>query len=425
MTRKSFDRSIGIAFLGFIFLGLPDGLLGLAWPSIQAEFNLAPSALGAFFLASTTGFILTSLFSGVLSRRLGIRQLLIGAYSLRGLALIGVFFAPSWEVIILLGLIAGFGDGGIDTGLNVYVAGYDNPRLMNYLHAFFGVGAALGPLLMVALFSAGISWSVGFLLVGALKGLMVALLLLVPLTEVSITQEENETAASFTNTLRMPMVWMGVFAFSLCAGLEVSANQWSYTLFTEGRGIEPAAAGLWVSAYRATFTLGRFFFGFLGDRLPTSVQLRGSLLLSIFSCFLVWWNPVQAVGTVGLVLLGVAIAPQFPLLMAETVRRVGLRHAANAIGLQMGGASLGVGVLPGLTGWFIERHEVSVLPIFTRNIPLNTAALTYNPALEVVTVIFIVIALLLFILHEIMLFWVRRPAHIKFSQSKQPVRMNT
>ncbi|TVR20755.1 MAG: MFS transporter [Anaerolineaceae bacterium] len=409
MTRQSFDRSIAVAFLGFIVLGLPDGLLGLAWPSIQAQFNLPAAALGSFFVAGTIGFVTVSLFSGALSRRFGIRHLLIGAYSLRGTAMVLVFFAPSWEIIVLLGFIAGLGDGGIDTGLNLYVAGYDNPRLMNYLHAFFGLGAAFGPLLMVGLFSIGLSWTFGFLIVGMVKALMVVLLLFVRLHDVSITQPHGgEPAASLVGSMRVPMVWMGVFAFFIATGLEMNAGQWSYTLFTQGRGTDPTTAGIWISLYRAMFTVGRFFFGFIGDRGSIVLQMRGSLTLAVLASILVWSNISQTISAVGLILMGLAIAPQFPLLMAGTVRRVGLRHAANAIGLQMGGASLGVGVFPGLTGWLVQLNENAVMPLLKAPFPFDQPALRFNPALETVALVFVVMSVALFIVYELMTLAIRR-----------------
>ncbi|NJL57540.1 MFS transporter, partial [bacterium] len=244
IASKPFDRTIGIAFIAFVILGLPEGLLGLAWPSIRAEFGLTQDAIGGFLLAGTLGFLLTSFNSGYLLDRLGAGRTVMLAALLRGGAFLAIMAAPSWTAIIACNFVAGLGTGMLDAGVNTYLSGYRSTRLLNWLHACFGVGATLGPLLMDRLFSLGLSWQWGYVTVGTAQ-ISIALLVLATLARWRIEPPPQQPGDSPTGgrslspltTLRLPVVWLSIALFAVYAGIEVGAGQWSYTLFTEGRGI--------------------------------------------------------------------------------------------------------------------------------------------------------------------------------------------
>lgn len=348
-------------------MGIPGGLLGLAWPSIRDLFGLSASAIGALLLADTVGFMVTSFGSGLLMTRFGAGMALLAGSTLRGVALIFILFAPSWPALILAAFGMGLGSGVIDAGLNTYISGYRSTRLLNWLHGCFGLGATVGPLILTALFAAGFVWRWGYVLAGVIQ-LAVAVMLLLTLTRWKLHSSQGSSsepvrAASPLQTLRMPMVLLGIVTFLVYAGLEVATGQWSFSLFTEGRAIPVTTAGVWVSLYWGSFTVGRFFFGALGDRLGVTNLVRSMLALAGVGAAMLWVAPLPMFNFLGLIVIGFALAPVFPLLISVTPQLVGPRHTANAIGFQVGAASLGIAVLPWMAGVLVEQggvHQIAL-----------------------------------------------------------------
>ncbi len=153
----------------------------------------------------------------------------------------------------------------------------------------------------------------------------------------------------------MPTVWLGIALFLLASGTEHSAGQWSFTLFTQGRGVTPATAGLWVSIYWAALTVGRILYGVFANRLKPGPSVRASIIGTLAGAALIWFRGAGSVSFAGLALMGLAFAPIFPLLQLETPRRVGQDHAAYAIGLQTAAANLGHGLVPSAIGMLAQR----------------------------------------------------------------------
>jgi fucose permease len=359
-----------MAYAIFIFLGMPDGMLGVAWPSMQSTFGVALGQMGVLLLASTMGFMLTSFSIGRLFTRWSIDRFLMVSLVIRGLSLAAMGLAPNWWALVAAAFFFGIGSGAIDGGMNTYFAMNYSPRLMNWLHASFGLGATLGPLLMTALLSAGSVWRWGYIIM-ALGHAVLAVMMLVrgadwrqrPQAETE-TQQAPVERKSYRTTLSRPIVWVNIALFFFYTGTEVGAGNWAYTLFTEGRDIPVAVAGFWVSFYWASFTLGRVVFGFIADRINVVNAIRAMMGLSILGTILLWWNPVDWVSFGGLALLGFALAPVFPLLISSTPERLGIGDATNAIGFQIGAASLGIAILPGLAGALAQRTTLEIIPPF-------------------------------------------------------------
>ena len=166
MKEKSFLALILLAYVAFIALGLPDGLLGVGWPSIRGDFGIPLDALGMLLITGTSGYLISSFFSGQLIARLGVGRLLAFSCALTGAALIGNTLAPSWWMMVALGVFSGLGAGAIDAGLNTYVAANFGARLMQWLHASYGIGVTLSPLIMTVALSTLHSWRSGYHIVG-------------------------------------------------------------------------------------------------------------------------------------------------------------------------------------------------------------------------------------------------------------------
>jgi fucose permease len=324
-----------------------------------------------------------------------------------GLLLMAV--SPMWWLVIVIGFFTGLGNGMVDAGLNIYVAAHYGKREMNWLHACFGLGVTIGPLIMTAalarnydwwggLTAPGVvgladysGWRLGFVVVAVIIALLVLLIVATfrywkPIEASTHPTEEGAGGAPVRHvtagdTMRLPTFWLSIALFVAYVGLEIGVGQWSFTLFTEGRGIDPQTAGLWVSVYWGSFTIGRAFFGIF-DHWKNVVVLRACMVGSAVGALLLWLSPLGWLEFAGLVLLGFAQAPIFPLLTLDTHKRVGSAHASNAIGFQVSAAGVGVATVPGLVG-----------------------VLAQNFGLSVIAPSFLVCAILMTVLHEATLYW--------------------
>lgn len=359
-----------LAFVAFISLGMPDGLLGVAWPSIRGTFAIPLDALGMLIIASTGGYLTSSFLNGPLIARWGVGRVLAASCAMTGAALIGYTLAPGWWLMVLLGIVAGLGAGAIDAGLNTYVAAHFGAGLMQWLHASYGVGVTLGPIIMTVSLTSLNAWQPGYRLVG---GFQITLAVCFALT-LALWNSGGRAAGSedpkrltdyqtpLSQTLRQPRAWLGVLLFFLYVGAEVSLGTWTYSLLTEARGIAPAAAGLWAGSYWATFTIGRVIAGVFARRVSINALVFGGLGGALLGAILLALNPSEAVSLLAVALIGFAIAPIFPALTSGTSRRVGAQHAANAIGMQMAASGLGMAVIPSLMGVLARQISLEVVP---------------------------------------------------------------
>jgi fucose permease len=358
----------GMAVLAFVSLGLPDGVLGVAWPSLRDALGLGQAELGGLLASAMVGYLASASAGGTLVVRLGVGSLLALSSLVMMLSAIGYAAAPARPVALVAALLAGLGGGAIDAGLNTFAARRLSPRLVTWLHACYGVGAMLGPLLVTAVLASGGSWRAAYGLLAA--GLAVLTLAFTttradwdgPGAGAPATAET--AAAPLGQTLARPAVWLNLALFFLYTGLEVTAAQWSYTLFTEARGLEPRPAGLAVSAYWASLGVGRVVFGGLAARHRPDRLLRLSLIGAPAAALLLWWAPQPLVGLVGLAALGFTFAPIFPLLVAGTPARLGHRHVTHAVGLQVAVAYLGAAAVPGAAGALAAAVGLEVIPPF-------------------------------------------------------------
>ncbi|QDY07522.1 MFS transporter [Micromonospora sp. HM134] len=411
-----------LAYLAFVSLGLPDGLLGVGWPSISAEFGVPTGAVGLVLTAGTIGYLTSSVLAGFTLARLGVGRLLAGSTLLASLALTGYASAPALTVLIGCALVLGLGSGAIDSGLNAYAAGAFGPRHMNWMHAFFGLGVAIGPLVMTAMLSTGAGWRWGYAVTAAAQlALATAFALTVgawrdraggpppsapvdrtvgarpddtvvapagrpgpvdgPAGAKRVGSVDDATGAGrggsvddaavpagvrIGETLRLPAVWFGALAFAVYVAIEVSAGLYAFLLLTEGRGLPDAVAGLSVSGYWGSLFVGRVVQGLVAERLGTTRVLRGSLLGMAVGAALIALPAPGWVTVLGLVVLGFAAAPVFPLLTLSTAERVGREHADRVIGVQIGAAGIGAALIPAGLGVLLGDTSVRLLgPVLT------------------------------------------------------------
>ena len=365
-----------LAYVAFVALGLPVSLMGVAWPTLRAEFSLPLDALGVLFFSQTIGYLISSFIIARLISRFGVGSLLIFSCVVSAVAFIGYSIAPSWALIILLGAVGGFGSGVMDAGLNTYLAAEYNEGQMQWLHASFGMGATFSPLIMTASLAIFASWRPAYVFVGTVMAVMAVCFVFTrsvwkrprQLSTASPEQEGAELGlmdyhTSLWQTLLRIGTWVSILLFLLYTGAEFTLGSWTYTLFTEGRGVSPQLAGLWAGGFWATFTLGRILAGLYAHRLRVNGMMVGALVLALVGGILFWWNPITLVGVAGVLIVGFAMAPIFPGLVSSTSQRVGPRHAGNTIGIQMGAAGLGGALLPSLAGLLAARVSLETIPV--------------------------------------------------------------
>lgn len=373
MKLKQYPRLglVILAFVAFIALGLPDGLLGVGWPSIRAGFSIPLDAIGMFLTASVVGYMTSSFMSGFLLARVGVGRVLAASCFLTGLALIGFTLVPAWWMMVVLGVFSGLGAGAIDASLNTYVAAHFGEGLMQGLHASWGVGITLGPIIMTLGLTALNTWKFGYQVVG---GFQLALAVCFVLT-LAMWDQHNQPSSSDTEkkltdyqtpmgeTLRQPQVWLSMLLFVLYVGAETSLGTWTYTLLTESRGVNQTLAGLFAGSYWFTFTVGRISAGIIANRIGVNKLILGGLVGALLGTVLLVWNPSEFANVLAVAMIGLSIAPIFPALMSGTRQRVGDHYAANTIGMQMASAGLGTAIIPSLMGVLARQISLEIIPI--------------------------------------------------------------
>jgi len=356
-----------LAYLGFISLGLPDGLLGVAWPSIRAFFRIPLDTVGGLLVMFTGGYLLSSFGSGRLVARINVGRLLALSCLATSASLLGYAVAPRWWVMVVLASLAGLGAGAIDAGLNTYAATHFSPRTVNWLHAFYGVGATTGPLIITSVLMAQRPWQWGYGVVGIWQ-LLLALSfgLTYRLWSPCAPAQDTPTPAptqrtSARSTLRLPVVWLSIGVFFIYTRLEAATGTWAYSLFTEARRIPASTAGMWISVYWGSLTLGRLLSGIVVGFLPVGLFLRCCIIGIALGAGAISLNLSSLLSFLGLALIGLACAPIFPSLIAMTPGRLGDVHTANGVGFQIAAAVLGQSLLPAGIGVLASKLSLEIV----------------------------------------------------------------
>ena len=373
-TKSRFLQKIGLvllAYIAFISLGMPDGLMGVGWPSIRNGFNVPLDSLGLFMFASTTGYLTSSFMSGFFLRKIGIGGVLSASCALTGLALFSYTFVPFWWMMALLGIFGGFGAGAIDAGLNTYAADHFSEGLMQWLHAFYGIGITSGPLIMTYGLTTLNSWRFGYRIVGSFQ-ILLAICFIFSIKswgqkyQAAKTSVEKKTPAnepSYRETLKQPEVWLSMLLFMIYIGVEMGLGAWAYTLLTESRGIDPKTAGFWAGSFYGLFTIGRILAGLYAKRIGVNKIILISLCGAILGAVMLLLNILPVISLIGVVMIGFFIAPIFAALMSGTSSRVGSRYTTNTIGMQMAACGLAGAFIPTLIGVLARHISLEVIPV--------------------------------------------------------------
>jgi fucose permease len=369
------DRKFDLLSLGtFVVLGLPDGMLGTAWPAMRSSFGEPVGDLGLILLISTVGSVAVAAVVGRLIRRLGAAAVLAVASSSAALAAVGFAAAPGLWLVLSVGPLVGAAAGMMDGGLNTVVALMDRPRLLNLLHGFYGVGTAIGPLVVTGAILAG-SWRPAYLVLAALNVAAAACWILyrrgVPAPAPGSADGGAGTAGDPAGAAQPAEDWsrrrvaavltLGLVVFFVYTGLEVSAGQWETSYVRGHLGLSAPAAGLAAFGYWGALTAVRIGLALPGRPVPPTLVIRCGLLTSIGACAIIWWQPGPVVVVLAFALLGASLAGVFPALIAVTPQRIGEGRAQHAIAWQVGAAAAGGSATSAVIGLLINVTSLAVL----------------------------------------------------------------
>ncbi len=355
------SRLIGLAFLGFVGLGVPKAAFGTAWPSIAEDLDREIAELGVALVVYIAGYFVASVASGEVIRRIGLGRALVISGGMGVLALAGYTVAGRWAVLLAAAVVLGLSGGLVDAGINAWVAVRHTTRVMGFLHASFGIGATVGPLLMTVVLGIGITWRWGYLVMTVAQAAL-TVGFWVTRSQWDISDDATPGFAQRLSGRLRPGTLVGLVVFFLYSGVEIGAGQWAFSLLVEGRGYGDASAGLLVTAYWGALTAGRVALGIAGDRFSHGSVLRTAIACALLGLIALWWDPLPGAAAGGLVLAGLGLAPIFPLMMRDTAARLGADYAPWAVGYQLAAATFGAAVIPGGLGVAVARLDLEVIP---------------------------------------------------------------
>jgi fucose permease len=353
-----------LSYLAFISLGLPDSLLGIAWPFMSEKFQVPLDSLGILLIAFVIGYLATSTTSAKIVSIIPLGVLLATSCAMTGLSLFAFALSGHWLLVIIASFFLGSGGGAIDSSINTFAASKFSASVVNWLHAFYGVGATLGPLIMGLIMSQNKQWCDGYMTVGTIQIVLACLFLLTLKywNKPSETVVENQTQSSFAQVIRQPVVWINIFLFFLYTGLEIAVGQWVFSLFTLSRNISAEQASFWTGIYWGSLTVGRIFSGFVLTKIESKKVLQFAMAGILLGTVLLAINQSYIFGLIGLMLIGLFNAPVFPILISLTPERVGTAQAGQAIGLQISAAMIGGALISGLAGVLADYIGLEIIP---------------------------------------------------------------
>lgn len=364
-----------IIYLAFISLGLPDSLLGVAWPVMKSDYGAPLETAGFLFMTIAGGTIISSLASGKILKRFGTGQVTFVSVLMTAGALLGFNFAPSVLWLFLFAIPLGLGAGAIDAGLNDYVATHYKAHHMSWLHCFWGVGATFGPIIMAQFISGQNTWRNGYFTIAAIQfTLAIILFFTLPLWNRVVKNNNTTSNEEIVDSdeiirdgevkpLQIKGVKLALASFLFYCGVEATVGLWGSSYLVNVREIPVAVAAQWVSFYYAGITIGRFLTGFVTFKYSNRSLIRTGQLLALTGAIFLFLPLPSVFSLVGFIMIGLGLAPIFPCMLHETPTRFGKKHSQTIMGYQMAVAYTGSTFLPPLLGFMASYTTIGIFPI--------------------------------------------------------------
>ena len=369
---------LAIIYLAFISLGLPDSLLGAAWPTMYPALGVSVSASGPVYMIVALGTIVSSLLCHRITARFGTALVTAGSAAITAGAMFGFAVTGSYPLLCLWAIPYGLGAGGVDACLNNYVALHYESKHMSWLHCMWGLGASVGPYIMGAVLSGGGSWNRGYVIVGLCQLLMTAALF----ASLPVWKTGGDTgAAAARKSLSLGQILSipgakAIMAVSFCyCAIEQTGALWAASYLVLDRGIHPDTAAGFADMFYLGITLGRFLNGFVAMRLSDDAMIRMGFGIITLGLALMLLPLGQAFVMAGLIILGLGCAPIYPCIIHATPEHFGPENSQALIGIQMASAYVGTCLMPPLFGLLSGRGAMGLLPWYLLGILIVMVAM--------------------------------------------------
>ncbi|HIS50881.1 MAG TPA: MFS transporter [Candidatus Gallacutalibacter pullistercoris] len=373
-----------IIYLSFISLGLPDSLLGSAWPVMYGELSVPVSWAGIISMIISGGTIISSFFSERIIRRLGTGLVTFVSVAMTAAALLGFALLPGFWWLCLCAIPLGLGAGSVDSALNNFVALHYKAMHMNWLHCFWGIGASLGPVIMSIRLAEKNGWKQGYLTISLMQFFLVAVLLAaLPLWKIfskrSSTQAEEEAhSLSLRELLSLRGAKAALIGFFCYCAVESTTGIWGSTYLVQAKGISPDIAAQWVSLFYIGITVGRAISGFITMKLDSRRMIRLGEVI-ILAGVLLLLLPLGDVSLFwGLFAIGLGCAPIYPAMLHLTPENFGEKNSQSIMGIQMACAYVGATFMPPLFGLIAQDIDANWFPIYIMGFLLLMCVMTFQ-----------------------------------------------
>lgn len=364
---------LAIIYVAFISLGLPDALLGSAWPSMYREFDVPLSYAGIISMIIAFGTIISSLQSDRLTRKIGTGKVTVISVAVTAVALLGFSFSHSFAMLCIWAIPYGLGAGSVDASLNNYVALHYESRHMSWLHCMWGVGATLGPYIMGLTLAYGTGWNGGYRWIGVLQLVLVTILVFsLPLwtqkanaaEDASNPNPESKKVLTLKEIIRIPGAKEVMLCFFCYCALEQTTGLWASSYLTLHKGVSPETAAGFASLFFIGITIGRAMSGFATMKFNDTQMVRIGQVLIAVGVVAMLLPGTQMFALAGLVLIGLGCAPIYPCIIHATPSHFGAERSQAIIGVQMASAYIGTCLMPPLFGVLANTISIALLPLF-------------------------------------------------------------
>lgn len=365
-------------YLSFISLGLPDSMLGSAWPAMNVSLNAPLWGAGLVQMLISFCTIISSLNSAKLIRRFGTGKLTAISVATTALALLGFSLAKNYAFLLLMAVPLGLGAGAVDAGLNNYVALHCEAKHMSWLHCFWGVGTIIGPMILSAVLRVGGSWATGYRAVGLIQCAVSALLFAtLGMWKCGNIQQEEHGAKTLSvwEVLSLPGAKAGMVTFLCYCAVESTLGLWGATYISQVRGVDEATAASFGAMFYIGITVGRAISGFMAMKLLPKQMVRVGQALLALGCIFMMIPAGSTLSGIGLVVCGLGCAPIYPNIIQDTPVNYGTENSQAAIGVQMAFAYVGSTFLPSIFGALAGVGGYGLLPYFAISICVLMAVL--------------------------------------------------
>ena len=356
-----FHLLLAIIYVAFISLGLPDALLGAAWPTMYKEFNAPISYAGVISMIIAVGTVISSLQSDRLTRKLGTGKVTAISVATTAVALFGFSISRSFWMLCLWAVPYGLGAGSVDASLNNYVALHYKSRHMSWLHCMWGVGASVGPYIMGMVMTGGGTWNTGYRVIAILQVVLTAVIFI----SLPLWQGRRESKAlSLKEILHIRGAKEIMICFFCYCAIAQTTGLWASSYLTLYKGVAPDTAARFASLFFIGITIGRAVSGFVTMKLSDTAMIRIGQVIIAAGVLIMLLPLGQTAALAGFIIIGVGCAPVYPCIIHSTPAHFGAEKSRAIIGVQMASAYVGTCLMPPVFGLIANHITVALLPVY-------------------------------------------------------------